>query len=613
MSDIFISYAREDRMRVRLLADALSAHGWSVWWDRQIQAGKAFDDVITDALASAYCVVVVWSSQSIASSWVREEAEEGRRRGILIPVLIDEARPPLGFGRIQAADLGDWTGTETSDAFQKLVEDITAIIGPPDAQSRTKAAVPPVKPQAGAAASGTSGAPSTIDAAPPSMIAGRGEVVVEPHVVSVPEGKNAAGRAGQTQRASRTLTLGYFDTSGKRVRWSLAAAFVLIFLAFGLYRLKSAEDGSSQPPPTMEPSTESALQLNAVMTEGGQPLTSGVQYDVYEAAKDADGKRKPVISSPAYKEPPTFHLAAGSYYVMATYGSATAEMDVVVTAAKVTHQTLNLRAGSLSLTSILSAGSQPLTTGVQYDVYEAAKDADGKRKPVISSPAYKEPPTFHLSAGSYHVTATYGNATAEMDVFVTAAESTRQALDLRAGSLSLTSVLTAGSQPLTTGVQYDVFEAKPDVDGKRKPVISSPAYKEPPTFHLSAGSYYVTATYGNAPAEMEVVVKAAEMTRQTLDLRAGSLSLTSVLTAGSQPLTTGVQYDVFEAKPDVDGKRKFVISSPAYKEPPIFPLLAGSYYVTASSNVGEGDSEVTISAGGVSRVQLRLSPQTDRH
>jgi hypothetical protein len=33
MSDIFISYAREDRPRVERLAAALEQCGWSVWWD----------------------------------------------------------------------------------------------------------------------------------------------------------------------------------------------------------------------------------------------------------------------------------------------------------------------------------------------------------------------------------------------------------------------------------------------------------------------------------------------------------------------------------------------------------------------------------------------------
>src|SRR4029453_2260828 len=155
MADIFISYAREDRALVRPIADALSAHGWSVWWDRQIRTGAAFDQVIAEELARARCVVVVWSHRSVASSWVREEAEEGRRRGILIPVLIDEARPPLGFGRIQAADLRDWTGAEMSEAFQKLIADITAIVGSTHVEG-TATASPSIERESGAL---TSGAP----------------------------------------------------------------------------------------------------------------------------------------------------------------------------------------------------------------------------------------------------------------------------------------------------------------------------------------------------------------------------------------------------------------------------------------------------------------------
>jgi len=65
------------------------------------------------------------------SDWVLEEAEEGRRRKILVPILIEDVAPPLGFRRIQAAALFDFDTTETSGQLDKLVADITDILGPP--------------------------------------------------------------------------------------------------------------------------------------------------------------------------------------------------------------------------------------------------------------------------------------------------------------------------------------------------------------------------------------------------------------------------------------------------------------------------------------------------
>ncbi len=138
MSDIFISYAIEDRERAKILAEALEAQDWSVWWDRVIPAGRTFDEVIEEAIDAAKCIVVMWSEASVKSRWVRTEAEEGAHRGILVPVLIEDVRIPLAFRRIQAADLIDWDGSDAFPALQKLVADIKAVLGPSSAEAEAK-------------------------------------------------------------------------------------------------------------------------------------------------------------------------------------------------------------------------------------------------------------------------------------------------------------------------------------------------------------------------------------------------------------------------------------------------------------------------------------------
>ena len=97
MADVFISYAREDRLRVQLLASALEREGLSVWCDPEIQPGTAFDEVIDAELAAAKVVLGVWSEQSVTSRWVREEVNDGLESGRLVPVRIDDVALPRGF------------------------------------------------------------------------------------------------------------------------------------------------------------------------------------------------------------------------------------------------------------------------------------------------------------------------------------------------------------------------------------------------------------------------------------------------------------------------------------------------------------------------------------
>lgn len=131
MSDIFISYKREEQAVARNLANALERQGWSVWWDPKLRAGEHFDDVIETALQEAKCVIVMWSEKSVKSRYVKDEATYALNRNKLVPVAIEGVKPPFRFEGIHTPELTGWDGSPDAAEFCRLVEDISAIIGPP--------------------------------------------------------------------------------------------------------------------------------------------------------------------------------------------------------------------------------------------------------------------------------------------------------------------------------------------------------------------------------------------------------------------------------------------------------------------------------------------------
>jgi len=128
MTHIFLSYSREDEERIQPLVRVLNENGLSVFWDRHIPAGQTWRSYIGKALTDASCILVAWSNHSIESDWVSEEADEGKRRRILVPFLLDSVEPPLGFRSIQSADLSDWQPDHPSPRFEKLLQDVRSVL-----------------------------------------------------------------------------------------------------------------------------------------------------------------------------------------------------------------------------------------------------------------------------------------------------------------------------------------------------------------------------------------------------------------------------------------------------------------------------------------------------
>ncbi|MGN6057776.1 MAG: TIR domain-containing protein [Sphingomicrobium sp.] len=144
MANIFLSYDRDDGPRARPLAALLERNGHKVWWDRAIKGGHEFGTEIEAALADADKVVVLWSSNSVKSAWVRDEAAVGRDKGCLVPATIDGTPAPLGFRQFQTIDLSKWRGRGRSQSVEDLLNALDAP-GPEMPTNPSKARRPPAR------------------------------------------------------------------------------------------------------------------------------------------------------------------------------------------------------------------------------------------------------------------------------------------------------------------------------------------------------------------------------------------------------------------------------------------------------------------------------------
>ena len=122
MPDVFVSYNREDLPIAQRVVDGLVHEGINVWLDMELKAGENYDEITEERLRNAKAVVVLWSSRSVKSRWVRAEATIGQRKSTLVPAMIEECDRPVMFELVQTTDLSKWEGDRADPNWRKLVD-----------------------------------------------------------------------------------------------------------------------------------------------------------------------------------------------------------------------------------------------------------------------------------------------------------------------------------------------------------------------------------------------------------------------------------------------------------------------------------------------------------
>jgi TolB-like protein len=124
LTDIFLSYNREDQARAQMFAQGFEAQGLTVWWDVGLRSGEAYDEVTETALRTAKAVVVLWSRKSVQSRWVRAEATLADRNKTLVPCMIEACERPIMFELTQTAELSHWMGDAADKTWLAFLNDV---------------------------------------------------------------------------------------------------------------------------------------------------------------------------------------------------------------------------------------------------------------------------------------------------------------------------------------------------------------------------------------------------------------------------------------------------------------------------------------------------------
>lgn len=152
MTDVYISYAREDRERVRPLAETLQFEGWDVWWDPSEPSADG-SAALDQKLGTAGAILVVWSAYSRGSEYVRSEAATGLYKNKLIQTRIDSAAPPRPFDQVEVIDLSLWSTERDDPNWRRVVQAVRLFAGAP---GNTRPMVPRQAPRKKPAAAASS-------------------------------------------------------------------------------------------------------------------------------------------------------------------------------------------------------------------------------------------------------------------------------------------------------------------------------------------------------------------------------------------------------------------------------------------------------------------------
>lgn len=240
------------------------------------------------------------------------------------------------------------------------------------------------------------------------------------------------------------------------------------------------------------------VQMQAVLTEDGDPVENGLTWRVFHPIPGADGKLPLLATSEGGSA--QFEFEPGDYFIHVAFGRSGVTKKLSVPAAgPLDTQRLVLEAGGLVLNAVSGVDMRIPVQQLRFNIYKAEEGLDGDQQLVVED---VEPNIIvRLNAGTYHIVSEYGgvNAVIRSDIRVEPGKLTEAVIQHRAAQLTLKLVSEAGGEAIAD-TAWSILTSGGDVVSE-----SVGAF---PTIVLAEGEYTAIARNKSQTYQREFTVVA---------------------------------------------------------------------------------------------------------
>lgn len=240
------------------------------------------------------------------------------------------------------------------------------------------------------------------------------------------------------------------------------------------------------------------VKLEALLTENGPAVESGLTWRVFSPIPDNDGKLPLLATSEGGST--GFNLVPGEYFVNVAFGRAGATRKIRVPEdGTLDKQVLVLDAGGVMLNAVSGSDVRIPPNELSFSIYSSDVKEDGERALIVAD--VKPKTVVRLSAGTYHIVSDYGsvNAVIRADIQVEAGKLTEATIQHRAAKLTLKLVAEPGGEAIAD-TAWSILTSSGDVVSE-----SVGAF---PTLVLAEGSYSAVARNKDKIYQRDFTVRA---------------------------------------------------------------------------------------------------------